>query len=100
MGKNKKKKIKPDQLNRILDEFRSDLNKFLKSKNVGIRYAFKKFDKDNDGYISFSEFENALRDNRLLPFFEQYESIDGIIESNNIIINLIYLTITLNYFII
>ncbi|KAL4486335.1 hypothetical protein ABPG72_007121 [Tetrahymena utriculariae] len=79
--KKKKKKMKSDELNKIIDEFRKDMQKYLESKNVGVRYIFKRFDKDSDNFISFSEFENALKDNRLCPFFEQYEQIDGIVEN-------------------
>lgn len=82
LNKNKKHKMKKEEINDILEDFRADILTFINTKNVGIRYAFKRFDKDNDGFISFTEFENALQDRRFLPFFEQYETIDGIIESN------------------
>lgn len=76
--------MKKDEIQRILSEFKQDVQKFIKDKSVGIRYAFKRFDKDNDGTISFAEFENALNDSRLLPFFEEYQNRDdkeGIIEN-------------------
>lgn len=76
--------MKKDEIQGILSEFKQDIQKFIKDKSVGIRYAFKRFDKDNDGTISFTEFENALNDGRLLPFFDSYknrEDKDSIIEN-------------------
>lgn len=51
----------------------------MNKKNVGIRYVFKRFDKDNDAFISYGEFTNCLKQDNVVPSFKKQS--DDLIES-------------------
>ncbi|EGR31560.1 hypothetical protein IMG5_107100, partial [Ichthyophthirius multifiliis] len=79
----KKKKIQKNIIENTTKIIIKDIENFMDQKNVGIRYIFKKFDKDNDEFISFQEFENSLQDFKFFPSLKEYSSsiLNDIIES-------------------
>ncbi|EGR32198.1 hypothetical protein IMG5_092650 [Ichthyophthirius multifiliis] len=83
--KKEKKKSSKQELEDVLEDFRQDVLNYIQKKNVGIRYVFKRFDKDNDTFISYTEFINCIQNDNVVPslkklpddlvenFFDQFD---------------------------